>query len=82
MPPRLVGDWVELTDLFLDLWVSPDLRYNILDEEELEEALQNGWVTEQLYQKAKSELEKLVYKVEKGRFPPRLVRDLERKFYL
>lgn len=45
MPPGLLDHGVELTDLFLDLWVSPDLRYKMLDEEELEEALQRGWIT-------------------------------------
>ena len=38
--PKLLEDGsVEITDLFLDLWVSPDLRYRVLDQDELEEAL-------------------------------------------
>jgi predicted RNA-binding protein associated with RNAse of E/G family len=49
---------VELTDLFLD-WVSLDLRCKVLDEEELENAYSKGWVTRQLYEKAKEELKKL-----------------------
>jgi hypothetical protein len=60
-PPKLLDDGgVELTDLFLDLWVSPDLRYKVLDEEELENALQNGWITKQLYDRAEKEMKKLV----------------------
>jgi len=82
MPPRVLDDWVELTDLFLDLWVSPDLRYRILDEDELEEALQKGWITRELYMKAKRELKKLTRAVENRKFPPPLVKDLERKFRL
>ncbi len=81
-PPKLSGDWIELTDLFLDLWVSPDLRYRILDEDELEEALKKGWINRQLYEKAKKELWKLIRMVEKGRFPPYLVKELERKLCL
>jgi len=82
MPPRRVGDWIEITDLFLDLWVSPDLRYRILDEDELEEALQRGWITRQLYAKARLELRKLIRTVEKGKFPPPQVKQLEARFGL
>ena len=82
-PPRLLKDGgVELTDLFLDLWVSPDLRYKILDEEELENAFRRNWIAQQLYDKAKKELEKLINVVEQGEFPPYHVRRLETKLRL
>jgi predicted RNA-binding protein associated with RNAse of E/G family len=81
-PPRLSPDGVEITHLFLDLWVSPDLRYKVLDEEELEDALRKGWITKQLYDKAKKELEKLISNVEEGKFPPPKVKSLEAKFQL
>jgi predicted RNA-binding protein associated with RNAse of E/G family len=77
-PPRLLEDGVvEITDLFLDLWVAPDLRYKALDEKELDDALQRGWITEQLYKKARTELEKLTTLVKQGDFPPPLVKRLE-----
>jgi len=82
LPPRLSGKWVEITDLFLDLWVSPDLRYRILDEDELEEALQKEWIKKELYDKARRELQRLIRKVENKRFPPPPVKDLERKLCL
>jgi predicted RNA-binding protein associated with RNAse of E/G family len=82
MPPRLKGDWLELTDLFLDLWVSPDLRYRILDEDELEDALRKGWIEKEIYDKAREELQKLIGLVESKRFPPLLVKNLERKLGL
>jgi len=82
LPPRLLGEWVEITDLFLDLWVSPDLRYRILDEDELEEALQQKWIDKEIYEKARMELQRLISKVENKRFPPYLVKDLERKLRL
>lgn len=81
-PPRLFDDGIELTDLFVDLWVSPDLRCKLLDEEELEDAFRKGWVAEQLYSKAKIEAEKLVRLVRSGMFPPREVRYLEKKLSL
>ena len=81
--PRLLEDGgVEITDLFLDLWVAPDLRYKVLDEEELEDAVEKGWITEQLYEKARVELEKLVTSVRQGNFPPPLVKRLEIKLGL
>jgi len=82
-PPKLLGDGgVEITDLFLDVWVSPDLRYRVLDEEELEEAFEKSWLNEQLYRKAKKELKKLVSLVRNGSFPPRIVKRLETKLRL
>jgi predicted RNA-binding protein associated with RNAse of E/G family len=81
-PYRLVGNWIETTDLFLDLWVSPNLRYKTLDEEELAEALRKGWVSKRLYTKAKAELQRLVQMVENGKFPPLQVKELETKFGL
>lgn len=79
-PPRLLEDGgVELTDLFLDLWVSPDFRFKVLDEEELENAFHKGWITKQLYDKAEKELKKLINVVKQGKFPPYSVRRLEKK---
>lgn len=83
MPPRLLDDGgVEVTDLFLDLWVSPDLKFKVLDEEELENALSRGWITRQLYNKAKEELRKLFKIVESKKFPPYSVKHLEKKLHL
>jgi predicted RNA-binding protein associated with RNAse of E/G family len=82
-PPRLLEDGgVELTDLFLDIWVSPDLRCKVLDEEELENAYSKGWVTRQLYEKAKEELKKLGKNINQGKFPPYSVKYLEKKLYI
>jgi predicted RNA-binding protein associated with RNAse of E/G family len=82
-PPRLLEDGgIELTDLFLDLWVSPDLRCKVLDEEELENAFHKGWITKQLYEKANEEMRKLVRNVEEGKFPPYHVKWLEKKLNL
>jgi len=82
LPPRLVGGWVEIKDLFLDLWVSPDLRYGVLDEDEFEEALRKGWITKKLCARARLELLKLVQMVEKKEFPPVQVKELEVKLGL
>jgi predicted RNA-binding protein associated with RNAse of E/G family len=81
-PPRLSPDGVEVTDLFLDLWVAPNLTYKVLDKEELEDAFQEGWITKQLYDKAKKELKKLISNVKEGKFPPSKVKSLEAKLQL
>ncbi len=82
-PPRPLEDGgIELTDLFLDLWVSPDLRYKILYEEELEDAFCKGWITKQLRDKAKEELKKLIRRVDHKNFPPYEVKQLEKKLRL
>jgi predicted RNA-binding protein associated with RNAse of E/G family len=82
-PPRFFEDRIEQTDLFLDLWVFPDLRrYKMLDEDELEPALANGWIEKPLYDRAKQEIRKLVCEVEAGRFPPTIVKNVEEKLHL
>jgi len=82
-PPRLLEDGgIELTDLFLDLWVSPDLRYKVLDEEELANALKKRWIAKQLHDKAKKELKKLIVAVKQKQFPPNAVSFLESKLCL
>jgi predicted RNA-binding protein associated with RNAse of E/G family len=82
-PPIVLADTeVEQTDLFLDLWVFPDLRYEVFDERELEDALRKGWIEKELYEAAKSELKRLIENVQEGRFPPRSVKLLEKKMSL
>ena len=46
-------------DLYLDIVLTGDGRLQILDKEELEEALQNGVISEEKYQHAMLECEKL-----------------------
>jgi len=64
---------VEITDLCLDLWICPDGNYHILDEDEFEAAINNGWMDNQLSQRARQELDNLIQLVEAGQFPPAIV---------
>ncbi len=59
--------WAE--DLYLDVWVWPDGRYTILDEQELVVAELRGWIRPELAQKARQELQKLIRIIETGQFP-------------
>ena len=56
----------EITDLFLDLWINPDGSYEIQDEDEFEEAVQNGAIDAELEKKAREILDALIAKVEDG----------------
>ena len=59
-------DSFEITDLFLDLWVNPDGTYEIQDEDEFEEAIQNGAIDAELAREARKVLKALIADVEAG----------------
>ena len=62
----------EITDLFLDLWINPDGTYEIQDEDEFEEAVQNGAIDAELEGKALKVLKALIAEVEAGQVERRL----------
>lgn len=45
-----------IVDLFLDLWIAPVGRFEVLDEDEFEEAVARGILTEQQTDRARSVL--------------------------
>lgn len=62
----------EITDLFLDLWINLDGTYEIQDEDEFEEAIQNGAIDANLEKSARRVLSTLIAEVEDGRLASRL----------
>lgn len=68
------GDW-ETTDLFLDLWLDASGRLSILDEDQLEEAREAGWISEELARRAREEVEWIRLEHRCGRWPPPVVRE-------
>jgi predicted RNA-binding protein associated with RNAse of E/G family len=72
-PPVMFDGGYEVIDLFLDLWVYPDLEYFILDEDELLDAYERNWIDIDQKEKAREVLAGLVAMVKSGRFPPRIV---------
>jgi len=64
-----------IIDLFLDLWIAPDGRHLVLDEDEFEEAISRGSVTIDQIVHARSVLRYLVQATERGEFPPLLVKE-------
>src|SRR2546425_7992393 len=64
-----------IVDLFLDLWIAPDGRFEVLDEDEFEEAVARGFLTEQQTGHARSVLQGLIEATERGDFPPAMVKE-------
>ena len=77
MPMRRAENHFEITDLFLDLWVTPDGAYQIQDNDEFEEAITNNWIESDLADKARRALRNLIAEVESGVFPPKIAADWE-----
>jgi hypothetical protein len=63
------------TDLFLDMWVAPDGKYMILDEDEFEEAISLGHLTSEQINHARRVLQEVVEATEREEFPRAVVRE-------
>lgn len=58
------------TDLFLDVWVGRDGTVRILDEDEFDEAVARGWLTDVTAERALAEARALAELARKGAWPP------------
>ncbi len=66
------GVW-RTTDLFLDLWIDPTGDLLTLDEDELQEAEENGWVDPDTARRAREEVSTLSAQAAAGLWPPEVV---------
>ena len=66
------GIW-RTTDLFLDLWIDPAGNLLELDEDELKEAEQKGWVDPDTARRAREEVRTLSAQAAAGLWPPEIV---------
>jgi predicted RNA-binding protein associated with RNAse of E/G family len=64
-----------LTDLFLDVWISPDGEVYVLDEDELENAIEQGFITKRLAAKDRSVARRLAKRSGLHEFPPTQVKE-------
>ena len=64
-----------IIDLFLDLWIAPDGRFEVLDEDEFEEAGVRGNITAHQIDHARRVLQDLVHATQRGSFPPAVVKE-------
>jgi predicted RNA-binding protein associated with RNAse of E/G family len=68
---------VRLTDLYLDLWISAENGFLILDENELADAVEKRYLTEKMARRARDQLNILVEMIRSKEFPPKQVRQIE-----
>ena len=67
------GDNLEMLDLFLDIFIFPNGEAFLLDEEELEMALNYGLIDKETFDFAYSKAEEIIKKFREGAFPPDVV---------
>ena len=64
-----------IIDLFLDLWIAQDGKFDVLDEDEFKEAVARGILTKQQTDHAQAVLRGLIEARERGDFPPAVVKE-------
>ncbi|MBA3805132.1 MAG: DUF402 domain-containing protein [Acidobacteria bacterium] len=69
MPPTFDGRVLSYVDLDMDILVSPDLSYNILDEDEFRESAARFNYSSAIQARAHAALDELVALIEARRFP-------------
>lgn len=69
-PVRMRGDEWETTDLCLDVWRGAAGGVEVLDREELEEAVANGWMDGRTAATAREQADSLVRAAHEGTWPP------------
>jgi predicted RNA-binding protein associated with RNAse of E/G family len=74
-PVRVEGDQWHTTDLYLDVFVGTDGRVMLLDQEELDEAEEAGWVDRQSAERAREQASQLIAATQAGLWPPQDVRE-------
>jgi len=75
-PMKRLSDGYTMTDLFLDLWVFPDGRHVVLDQDQFVKAVTEGWLNNNQIKRAKTELENLIKAVKSKKFPPPKIKKL------
>jgi predicted RNA-binding protein associated with RNAse of E/G family len=64
-----------ITDLFLDLWIAPNGKYIVLDEDEFAEAVTLGHLSSAQAKHARNVLQELITATEQRVFPPQVARE-------
>ena len=66
---------VDITDLYVDVWIAADGSPSVQDVDELEHATSNGWITPAAASDALAEAHRLVRLYEDNAWPPRIVNE-------
>ncbi|ADT83274.1 hypothetical protein TERMP_00297 [Thermococcus barophilus MP] len=67
------GDTLEMLDLFLDIFIFPNGEAFLLDEDELEMALNYGLIDKDAFDFAYKVADEIIMAVKEKRFPPKIV---------
>ncbi|WP_010477405.1 DUF402 domain-containing protein [Thermococcus zilligii] len=67
------GNTLEMLDLFLDIFVFPDGEAFLLDEDELEMALNYGLIDKETFDLARSAAQGILERLKRGEFPPEVI---------
>jgi predicted RNA-binding protein associated with RNAse of E/G family len=70
-----------VVDLFLDVWIAPDGNHEVLDEDEFEEAIHSGHLTDEQVAGARAALVEVLSSVAAAQFPPPQVSAWESRHY-
>ncbi len=73
-PPELRPEAWTLYDLCLDVWLEPDGAFQVLDRDEFDEAVDQGWIDPATARRARAELDRILADIRAGRWPPEIVR--------
>lgn len=73
-PLTRAADGYHITDLFLDVWLTPDGAFHELDWDEFEAARQAGWLSPAQADQARAGLERVRAEFQAGRFPAHYLR--------
>jgi predicted RNA-binding protein associated with RNAse of E/G family len=76
-PPDLAGRTWNMYDLCLDLWIEPNGDFQILDQDEFDEAVDRHWIDPPTAQQVRLELNRLIGELKAGRWPLAPVRDYD-----
>lgn len=74
-PVEVRGDEWSTTDLFLDVLLEPGREPRVLDRDELDEAVAQGWVEPATARAAVAEADRLVAAARAGAWPPAAARE-------
>ncbi|MDX1492623.1 MAG: DUF402 domain-containing protein [Longimicrobiales bacterium] len=76
IPATEIRDEVwDTTDLFLDVWWPRRGEPEVLDEDELDEAMEDGAIDASLARKARDEASRIMSRADAGDWPPTVVRE-------
>lgn len=78
-PVHIDGTSWQTTDLYLDVWVTPDGRVTLLDEDEFDEAVGRRLIDAETAARTRLEAERLVAGAEDGSWPPEVVHEWTRE---